>query len=304
MALARLDRMTDREKYRTRGSYYLFARKPELAAQEFTALVKAYPADTSGLSNLALASFYQRDMAQALEQGRRAAAIFPNNVLRQSNVALYAMYAGQFEDAITASLEVHKLNPTHLKAFVARALSQLALGRFDEARATYEALGKTSAAGASFAAIGLADLAAAQGRFTDAARIWPRASLADDAAGFATPAAAKRVALAEVHLARGDICRRPPRGRGRGRHRRIRQSARRRRSRAGRGWRDRPGRTAGRHAGDASRSRPPGLRASRVRGTGARPARTHARPSTTPARRRNSPIPGRGASSSVASISA
>jgi eukaryotic-like serine/threonine-protein kinase len=144
-ALARLDRMTDREKFRTRGSYFLFARKPEQAANEFRGLVKAYPADTSGLSNLALASFYQRDMAQALEQGRRAAAIFPNNVLRQSNVALYAMYAGQFEEAITASLAVHKLNPTHLKAFVARALSQLALGKTDEARATYEALGATSA---------------------------------------------------------------------------------------------------------------------------------------------------------------
>ena len=76
-ALARLDRMTDREKFRTRGSYYLFARKPELAAQEFTALVKAYPADTSGLSNLALASFYQRDMAQALEQGQRRGGDLP-----------------------------------------------------------------------------------------------------------------------------------------------------------------------------------------------------------------------------------
>ncbi len=65
--------MTDREKFRTRGSYYLFSRKTELATQEFTALVKAFPADASGLSNLALASFYQRDMGQALQQGRRAA---------------------------------------------------------------------------------------------------------------------------------------------------------------------------------------------------------------------------------------
>ncbi|MEZ5418325.1 MAG: protein kinase [Vicinamibacterales bacterium] len=204
-ALARLDRMTDREKYRTRGSYYLFARKPELAANEFRALVKAYPADTSGLSNLALASFYQRDMAQALEQGRRAAAIFPNNVLRQSNVALYAMYAGQFEEAITASLAVHELNPTHLKAFVARALSQLALGRPDEARATYEALAATSPAGASFAAIGLADLALLQGRFTDAATALTAAIATDVAAGSATPAAVKRLALAEVRLAQGQV---------------------------------------------------------------------------------------------------
>ncbi len=204
-ALARLDRMTDREKFRTRGSYYLFARKPELAAQEFTALVKAYPHDTSGLSNLALASFYQRDMAQALEQGRRAAAIFPNNVLRQSNVALYAMYAGQFEDAISASQAVHALNPTHLKAFVARALSQIGLGRTDEARATYDALGATSAAGASFAAAGLADLAAMQGRFKEAAAALTQAIAVDVAAGNVTAAAVKRIALAEVRLEQGDL---------------------------------------------------------------------------------------------------
>ena len=204
-ALARIDRMTDREKFRTRGSYYLFARKPDLAAQEFRSLVKAYPADTSGLANLALASFYQRDMAQALEQGQRAAAIFPNNVLRRSNVALYAMYAGNFDAAITASQAVHELNPAHLKAFVARALSQLALERGAEATATYNALAAISPAGASFASAGLADLALAEGRFADAAAELTRGIAADIAAKNTTGAAAKRLALAEVHLARGDL---------------------------------------------------------------------------------------------------
>ncbi len=35
-ALKRIDRMTDREKYRTRGSYYLFSRKPLDAIKEYT----------------------------------------------------------------------------------------------------------------------------------------------------------------------------------------------------------------------------------------------------------------------------
>lgn len=203
-ALARIDRMTDREKLRTRGSYYLFSRKPDLAAQEFRALVKAYPADSTGLSNLALVSFYQRAMTEALEQGRRAAAIFPNNVLRRSNVALYAMYAGKFDDAIQASTAVHALNPTHVKAFVARALSQLALGRVDEAKATYEALAATGAAGASFASAGLADLALYQGRFADAATLLDAGIAADTTANNTTGAARKRVALGEVRLAQGN----------------------------------------------------------------------------------------------------
>ena len=203
-ALARLDRMTDREKFRTRGSYYLFARKPDLAAQEFTALVKAFPADSSGLTNLALAAFYQRDMAHALEQGRRAEAILPNNVLSRSNVALYAMYAGKFEEAIKEADAVHQLNPAHLKAFVARGLSLLALDRPAEAATAYDQLAATGPAGDSFATAGRADLAQYQGRYADAIRLLQAGIAADVERKNAAGAASKRIALAEAHLAQGD----------------------------------------------------------------------------------------------------
>ena len=53
------------------GSGGLFlADTTEKAIEEYTALVTAYPADSTGLANLALASFYQRDMARALEPYR------------------------------------------------------------------------------------------------------------------------------------------------------------------------------------------------------------------------------------------
>src|SRR5438270_327708 len=39
-AMAHIDRMSDREKYRTRGGYYLMTRQPEKAIQEFSALVE------------------------------------------------------------------------------------------------------------------------------------------------------------------------------------------------------------------------------------------------------------------------
>jgi tetratricopeptide (TPR) repeat protein len=204
-ALARIDRMTDREKFRTRGSYYLFARKPDLAFQEFTALVKAFPADTSGLTNLALASFYRREMDRALEQGRRAAAIFPKSVLQRSNVALYAMYAGRFDEAIAEAAAVHEINPTHLKAFVARALSLVALDRVPEAHATYDQLAATGPAGESFAAAGRADLALYEGRFSDAAVLLEAGVNADLARDNTAGAARKRLALAEARLGQGDL---------------------------------------------------------------------------------------------------
>ena len=203
-ALARIDRMTDREKYRTRGLYYLFARKPEQAVGEFTSLLKAYPFDTTGLANLALARFYLRDFTQALEQGRKAAALQPNNIVRHSNIALYAMYAGQFEAAVTESTATLRLNPATLKAFVARALSELALGRTADAIKTYEALARTSPEGASFAAAGLADIAVFEGRLADAAAVLDKGIDADLAQKNVTRAATKRVARAEIRLARGD----------------------------------------------------------------------------------------------------
>ena len=74
-ALRRIDRMTDREKFRTRGGYYLFTGKSQEAVKEFTALVTAFPADMAGLANLAFAHAQLRDFGKALELGRRASSI-------------------------------------------------------------------------------------------------------------------------------------------------------------------------------------------------------------------------------------
>ncbi|MBY0493027.1 MAG: protein kinase [Cyanobacteria bacterium] len=204
-ALALIDRMTERERYRTRGMYYMFARKPDQAATEFTTLLKAYPFDTTGLANLALTSFYLRNLPQALEIGRRVSGLQPTNVGRRQNLALYSMYAGQFDTAITESDETLKLNPGAFKALVARALSQLALGRPEEAAKSYEAMALISADGASFAAAGLADLAAVEGRYADAIAMLDKGIAAEEARKNATRAATKKVARAEMRILNGDV---------------------------------------------------------------------------------------------------
>ena len=96
-AFSRIDRMTDREKYRTRGGYYLLIRNFEKAAEEYETLVREFPSDPAGPSNLAFAYFYGRDMPRALEIGREAAEAHPENVLTRANLALYAMYAGDLK---------------------------------------------------------------------------------------------------------------------------------------------------------------------------------------------------------------
>ena len=54
-ALGLVDRMTEREKYRTRSGYYLLIHDSDKAVEQLEALVKQFPADSTGLSNLAVA---------------------------------------------------------------------------------------------------------------------------------------------------------------------------------------------------------------------------------------------------------
>ena len=202
-ALARLERMSDREKFRTRGLYYLVIRRPDKAIEELSSLVKQYPSDTAGIANLALAYFYKRDMPAALREGRRAIEIYPKNVIQRNNVGLFAMYAGDFEASVKEQKAVLDLNPKFHLAFVGLALSQLAEGKADEARDTWGKLAALDARGASLAAIGLADMALAAGRPSEAVPLLEKGTADDLAAKNPDAAAAKLVALAEAQLALG-----------------------------------------------------------------------------------------------------
>lgn len=203
LALARIDRMSEREKFRTRSAYYLVMRDPEKALEELNQLVQRYPADSAGLANLALAYFYRRDMPRALETGRRAVQISPKNVPQRNNVGLYAMYAGDFDTAIAEQQKVLELNSSFVLAYVGMGLSQLGQGKTQDAMQTYERLQKISPRGASAAASGLADLALFDGRATDASSLLDTAIRADLNSKDNDAAAAKLMALAQAHLLAG-----------------------------------------------------------------------------------------------------
>ncbi|MEO8189143.1 MAG: protein kinase [Acidobacteriota bacterium] len=204
-ALARIDRMSDREKYRTRGGYYLIVRRdPDKAIEEYGELVKRYPADTAGISNLALAWFYKRDMGKALAEGRRAIAIYPKNVPQRNNVGLYAMYAGDFDSAVREQRAVLELNPKFVLASVGLALSQLGQGHPDQAAETWKKAAAINARGASAAALGLADLALYEGRTADAIGILEAGAKADIEGKDTESAAVKLAALAGARLSAGD----------------------------------------------------------------------------------------------------
>jgi tetratricopeptide (TPR) repeat protein/predicted Ser/Thr protein kinase len=203
LALAHIDRMTDREKYRTRGGYYLWIRDPQKAIEEFTKLMQEFPADSVADSNLAYAYFLNHDFTKALEIGRRASDRNPSSVVQRSNLALYALYAADFADAAHEAQEAMKLNPKYEETIRTLALAQLGQGQNQQAAETYKRLAGISARGASMADTGLADLALYEGRTSDAIHILESAIASDIAANEKASAASKEGMLAEAELALG-----------------------------------------------------------------------------------------------------
>jgi serine/threonine protein kinase/tetratricopeptide (TPR) repeat protein len=203
LAMSHIDRMTDREKYRTRSGYYLFMRNQPKAMEELTALVGQYPADTAGHANLALAYFYSRDMNKALEEQKRALEITPHSVLQRLNYSMYALYAGDFDTAAKEAQSILQENPKFDQALRTAALADLGLGHNAEARTNYGKLQAVSAYGASIAATGIADVALYEGRLADAASILEKAIAADLAAKDAESAADRSATLALTQLTLG-----------------------------------------------------------------------------------------------------
>ncbi len=202
LALANIDRMTDREKYRTRAGYYLAVKNPEKAIEELGALVKQYPIDWAGLNNLAYAYHLRRDMPRAIEEARRSLQVYPKSMLARNNLAHYLMYASEFATAFKEAAVVLEQSP-YIKSYLAQALSELAQGRVAEAAQVYQRLEKLGTLGASYSVQGMAGLALYEGRLNEAISLLEKGVEADLANNNPAAAARKFSALAYAHLTLG-----------------------------------------------------------------------------------------------------
>ena len=206
-ALARVDRMSEREKYRSRSVYYLHKDDVDKAIEDLVPLLQKYPGDNAGHANLAVAWQLKRDFRKALESGRRAVEISPKKVAQRNNLGLFAMYAGDFDTAIREQQKVLELSPGFPGAYVGLALAQYASGRRDEAIATWTRLGAFSGDSASLSAEGLADVAMLEGRLGDARTLLEKA-VEDDAQASRQEALGRKLAmLGAIHVSTGQPAR-------------------------------------------------------------------------------------------------
>jgi eukaryotic-like serine/threonine-protein kinase len=199
-AVAHLDKVTERERYRIRGLSFFVTGDWQKCVDEYSALVSRYAADASAHNNLAACALYLRQIPKAIEEIGLALAVLPKSVRQRSNLALFFLYKGDFQAAEREAQEVQKLDPAFPKALMTLAFARLGQERVSESIQAYQALQKLDA---SRAASGLADVALYQGHLSEAARILEAGAAADIEAKSPDRAADKLVAAAYTLWTRG-----------------------------------------------------------------------------------------------------
>ncbi len=203
LAMEHEDRLTERERYRIRGLYYLDMGDWHKCVEENTQLVNHYPADRAGQLNLSTCYMQMRDIPKAVEVARRAVEIVPKGAYQRLILSFFSSYAGEFQTGEKEARTALDLSRPSEVSYLALAEAQLGQNQMSQVAETYHKMEKLGAQGASWAASGLADLALYEGRFADAVRILEQGAAADLTAKNPDTAADKFAALAHVQLLLG-----------------------------------------------------------------------------------------------------
>jgi tetratricopeptide (TPR) repeat protein/predicted Ser/Thr protein kinase len=198
--LKHIDRMTERERYRTRAYTYLLSGDHQKCVDEYSALLEKYPADTGAYTNVAVCLVHLHNVAKAEVYARRAVAILPKRAIYHANLAGSLVYAGNFPAAEKEAAEAAKLG--YVNGYLLEAWASLGQEQIDQATEAYRNLEKRLP---SDAATGFADLAMYQGRYSEAAAMLEKGAVADSSgrAPDADAASTKYWMLARVQLMRG-----------------------------------------------------------------------------------------------------
>ena len=89
LAYANIDSMTERERYRTRGLYFVLTGDQLKCVEEYSSLIARYASDVGAHNNLGVCYSYLRNISRATQEMQKATEILPKRAVYRFNLALY-----------------------------------------------------------------------------------------------------------------------------------------------------------------------------------------------------------------------
>jgi serine/threonine-protein kinase len=194
MALAHVDRLSERERASTEALVHIFAGDPELAVQDLEKSIARWPVTPrTPTIRLAVAYMQAENVTKLVETARKAEAAYPNSLPARGNALQADLWTNDLERTIEEGKRfAEDLNVPPLTSVAAYAL----LGQNDDAKHVADALAARSPSKSGEAR---ADLAMFVGRFDEAESVL-RATID---AHESEEAAASWATLAELHAMTG-----------------------------------------------------------------------------------------------------
>src|SRR5579859_5328195 len=132
LAMEHVDRMTDHERYRVRGLYYMGTSNWQKCVEEYGELIQRFPADNIAYGNLGSCYGQLRNFPKSLEALQRAVELVPQGAQQRFALAFNSSYAGDFQAGEREARKVVQMMPSH-DAYLALVEAQLGLGQLAQA---------------------------------------------------------------------------------------------------------------------------------------------------------------------------
>jgi tetratricopeptide (TPR) repeat protein len=197
-----VEHVSEGEKRKILGDYFLLIRDYDQAIAELQVLARLHPQDAAAHLNLGQCYLGNFDFEQALAETEEAVRLDPQPS-PLTNLADIYLLRGEADRGILLAEQILRDNPNEQRALYDLGRGYIAKRQLDQARKVFERLAAGRGEMESDARAALADLAVASGRFREGVAQLQTAIILDRRKGMAYGAATKTLQLAAIYLKRG-----------------------------------------------------------------------------------------------------
>jgi serine/threonine protein kinase/tetratricopeptide (TPR) repeat protein len=197
-----LEQVSEGEKRKILGDYFLLIRDYDRAIAEFQVLAQLHPQDDAAHLNIGQCYLAKFDFAQALAETKEAVRLNPQPS-PLTNLADIYLLKGEVDRGMAVAEEILRDNPTEQRALYDLGRAYIAKRQLEQARRVFEGLAHGGGEMESDARSALADLALAGGRFREARAQLETAIILDSQKGISYKTGTKKLQLAAMYLEQG-----------------------------------------------------------------------------------------------------